>query len=58
MEKKVGNETVSNTAIYEPGVNGNLFLTRQEVAKATTNTDGSSSKEVEIYGRASDGARA
>lgn len=55
VEKKAGNETVSNTAIYEPGVNGNLSLTRQEVAKTTTNTDGSSSKEVEIYGRASDG---
>jgi hypothetical protein len=54
-EKKSGNQTVSNTAIYEPGVNGNLSLTRQEVLKTTANADGSSSQEVEIFGRASDG---
>src|ERR1035437_292195 len=55
VETKSGNQTVTNTAIYEPGVNGNLSLTRQSVVKATSNPDGSSSEEVEIYGRTSDG---
>jgi hypothetical protein len=56
IEKKVGNETVSNTAIYEPTVdNGNLVLARQQVTKAIANADGSSTQEVEIFGRASDG---
>lgn len=55
VEKKSGNQVVTNTAIYEPGVNGNLSLTRQSVTKATSNPDGSSSEEVEIYGRTSDG---
>ena len=54
-ETKTGNEVVTNTAVYEPGVNGNLSLTRQSVVKATSNPDGSSSEEVEIYGRGSDG---
>ena len=55
VETKSGNQVVDNAAIYEPGVNGNLALTRQSVTKTTTNPDGSTSEEVEIYGRASDG---
>jgi hypothetical protein len=55
VETKSGNQVVTNTAVYEPGVNGNLALTRQSVVKATSNPDGSSTEEVEIYGRASDG---
>lgn len=55
VETKSGNQVVDNTAIYEPGVNGNLALTRQSVTKTTTNPDGSTNEEVEIYGRASDG---
>ncbi len=55
VETKSGNQTVSNTAIYEPSVNGNLSLTRQQVVKSIANPDGSSSEEVEIFGRASDG---
>jgi hypothetical protein len=55
VETKSGNQVVDNTAIYEPGVNGNLALTRQSVTKTTTHPDGSTSEEVEIYGRASDG---
>jgi hypothetical protein len=54
-ETKSGNQTVTNTAVYEPGLNGDLSLTRQSVTKATSNSDGTSSQEVEIYGRASDG---
>jgi hypothetical protein len=54
-ETKSGNQTVTNTAVYEPGLNGDLSLTRQSVTKATSNPDGTSSQEVEIYGRASDG---
>jgi len=56
IEKKSGNQTVTNTAIYEPTVdNGNLVLSRQQVMKSTANPDGSSSQEVEIFGRPSDG---
>jgi hypothetical protein len=55
VETKTGNQVVTNTAVYEPGVNGNLSLTRQSVVKATTNPDGSSTEDVEIYGRGSDG---
>lgn len=55
VETKSGNQSVTNTAFYEPGVNGNFSLTRQSVVKATTNPDGTSSEEVAIYGRASDG---
>ncbi len=56
VETKSGNQTVTNTAIYEPTVdNGSLALTRQQVMKTTANADGSSSQEVEIFGRASDG---
>lgn len=55
VEKKSGNQTVTNTAVYEPGVNGNLSLTRQQVTKSTTNPDGTSSEETDVYGRASDG---
>ena len=54
-ETTTGNQTVANTAIYEPGVNGNLSLTRQQVIKTTTNPDGSSREETDIFGRASDG---
>jgi hypothetical protein len=54
-ETKSGNQVVSNTAIYEPGVNGNLSLTRQNVIKTTTNPDGSSILETEVFGRPSDG---
>jgi hypothetical protein len=53
-ETKTGNETVSNTAIYEPGLNGNLSMTRQSIVKTTTNPDGSSKEELEVFGRASD----
>jgi hypothetical protein len=53
-ETKSGNQDVSNTAVYEPDVNGRLSLKRQEVTKLTTNPDGSSRTEVEIFGRASD----
>lgn len=55
VETKSGNQTSTNTAVYEPGVNGNFSLTRQTVVKATTNPDGTSSEDVAIYGRASDG---
>jgi hypothetical protein len=56
VETKSGNQTVTNTAIYEPTVdNGNLALTRQQILKTTANPDGSSRQEVEIFGRASDG---
>lgn len=56
VETKSGNQTVTNTAVYEPTVdNGNLSLARQQVTKATTNPDGSSTQEVEIFGRTSDG---
>jgi hypothetical protein len=56
VETKSGNQTVTNTAIYEPTVdNGSLALTRQQVMKTTANPDGSSTAEVEIFGRASDG---
>jgi hypothetical protein len=54
-EVKAGNQVSTNTAVYEPDVNGRLALKRQEVSKLTTNPDGSSSTEVEIFGRASDG---
>jgi hypothetical protein len=53
-ETTTGNQTVSNTAIFEPGVNGNLSLTRQQVIKTTTNPDGSSREETDIFGRPSD----
>jgi hypothetical protein len=49
-----GNQTVANTAIYEPSVNGSLSLTRQQIVKTTTNPDGSSREEVDIFGRPSD----
>lgn len=55
VETKNGNQTVSNTAIYEPNASGSLGLTRQQVTKSTANADGSSTQEVEIFGRASDG---
>lgn len=56
VETTSGNQTVTNTAIYEPTVdNGSLALTRQQVLKTTANADGSSRQEVEIFGRASDG---
>ncbi len=55
-ETKTGNTTVSNTAIYEPTVdNGNLKLTRQQVTRSIANPDGTSTQEVEIFGRPSDG---
>jgi hypothetical protein len=54
-ETRSGNQTVSNTAIYEPGVNGNLALAKQNVVTTTTKPDGSSSQEIAIFGRASDG---
>ena len=54
-ETKTGNQTVSNTAVYEPTVNGSMSLKRQSVTKTTTNADGSSTQDVEIFGRASDG---
>jgi hypothetical protein len=54
VETKTGNQVVVNTAIYEPGVNGNLSLKRQQVSTSTSNPDGSSSQEVEIFGRTSD----
>lgn len=52
-ETKSGNQLVSNTAVYEPDVNGKLALTHQNVTKTTANPDGSSSEEVEIFGRTS-----
>jgi hypothetical protein len=54
-ETKTGNQVLRNTAIYEPNVDGQLSLTRQEVKKATNNPDGSSSEEIEIFGRTSNG---
>jgi len=53
-ETTTGTQTVTNKAVYEPGVNGNLALTRQQVVKTTANPDGSSSQDVEIFGRTSD----
>jgi len=55
VETRRGNETVTNTAVYEPGVNGNFSLVRQKVIKSAQRPDGTSSEEVEIFGRASDG---
>lgn len=55
IETKTGNQTVDNTAIYEPNASGAMTLTRQTLKKSTANADGSSSDEVEIFGRASDG---
>jgi hypothetical protein len=54
-ETKSGNQVVSNTAVYEPGLNGNLSLVRQNVIKTTTNPDGSSILETEVFGRPSNG---
>ncbi len=54
-ETKCGDQTVDNTAIYQLGLNGELALTRQEVTRMTKNADGTSSQEVEIFGRPSDG---
>ncbi len=53
-ETKTGNQSISNTATYEPGVNGQMSLTRQSVVTTTANPDGSSSQETDIYGRPSD----
>jgi hypothetical protein len=55
VETKNGNQTVDNTAVYEPTASGSMTLARQKVVKTTSKTDGSSSEEVEIFGRASDG---
>jgi hypothetical protein len=56
VETKSGTQTVINTAIYEPTVdNGNLVLARQQVTKSTVSPDGSSTQEVETFGRTSDG---
>jgi hypothetical protein len=55
VETKSGNQTVKNTAVYEPTVSGEMTLTRQQLMKLTANADGTSSEEVEIFGRASDG---
>jgi hypothetical protein len=56
VETKSGNQTISNTAVYEPTVdNGSLALTRQQVLKTIANPDGSSRQEVETFGRPSDG---
>lgn len=55
VETKTGNQIVTNTAIYEPTVSGEMALTRQQLMKSTSSPDGSSSQEVEIFGRASDG---
>jgi hypothetical protein len=54
-EKTSGNQTVTNSAIYEPTVSGEMRLTRQEVQKSVANPDGTSTQEVEIFGRPSDG---
>ena len=54
-ETTKGNETITNTAIYEPTVNGQLTLTRQNVTKSIAKADGSSTEETEIFGRSSDG---
>jgi hypothetical protein len=56
VETKTGTQIVRNTAVYEPTVdNGSLALARQQITKSTTNPDGSSSQEMELFGRASDG---
>lgn len=55
VETKSGNQIVKNTAIYEPTVSGEMTLTRQQLMKTTANPDGTSSDEVEIFGRPSDG---
>jgi hypothetical protein len=54
-ETKSGNQIVSNTAVYEPGIRGELALTRQNVTKTIAKPDGSTSQEIETYGRTSDG---
>ncbi len=54
-ETKSGGQTIVNKAIYEPGVNGGLALTRQTVDKTVTNPDGTSTTETEIFGRPSNG---
>ena len=48
-------EVLSNTAVYEPGTNGDLALAKQNVVKTTTKPDGSTSQEIETFGRTSDG---
>jgi hypothetical protein len=55
VETKTGNQTVANTSIYEPTVSGEMRLAQQKLVKTTNNTDGSSSEEVETFGRTSDG---
>ena len=52
-ETKDGDKVVRNTAIYEPNVDGQMSLNRQNVVKTTTNPDGTSSQEIEVFGRPS-----
>jgi hypothetical protein len=54
-ETKTDDQVVRNKAVYEPNVDGQLLLTRQEVAKSVTKPDGSSTQEVEVFGRTSNG---
>jgi hypothetical protein len=54
-ETKQGNQVISNTAVYEPGLDGQLSLARQNVTKSTPHPDGTSTDEIETFGRASDG---
>lgn len=55
VETKTGNQTTDNTSVYEPTVSGEMRLAQQKLIKTTSNADGSSSEEVETFGRASDG---
>src|SRR5580698_2464222 len=53
VETKTDGQVVRNTAVYEPSVDGQLSLTRQNVERKTTNPDGSSSQDIEVFGRTS-----
>jgi hypothetical protein len=55
VETHRAGEILSNSAVYEPGTNGDLALAKQNVVKTTTKPDGSTSQEIETFGRASDG---
>jgi hypothetical protein len=55
VETKSGNQTIASTAIYEPGVNGQISLAKQNVITTSASKDGSSTQEIATYGRTSDG---
>jgi hypothetical protein len=54
-ETKSGNLTTSQTAYYEPDMQGKLALARQNVSKTIKNPDGSEVTQVDLYARSIDG---